>query len=173
VEGKTEKEVHMATTDQEVQERLLGRREVDSNGCWRYTGASAGNGYGWTWYRGRNEYAHRVSAIIFLEYDPRSRLWVCHTCDTPICFNPDHLFIGTPRDNMRDAATKGRMTGKKLAAPQVARIKYLLSQGATQRRLAVEYGVSTTAIGQIARAQTWREVEPAKADDAQPEEVAG
>jgi hypothetical protein len=72
-----------------------------------------------------------VAAIIFLNYDPGSGLWVCHTCDTSICFNPDHLFLGTPQDNTRDAATKGRMTGKKLTAPQVARIKYLLRQGAT------------------------------------------
>jgi hypothetical protein len=115
-------------------------------------------------YRGRNEYAHRLAAIIFLDYDPRTRLWVCHTCDTPICFNPEHLFIGTPGDNMKDAAAKGRMTGKKLTPPQVARIKYLLGSGATQRSLAVEYGVSTTAIGQIARGQTWQDVAPAEGD---------
>src|SRR5690348_7672706 len=116
-------------TEEEVKERLLSRREVDSNGCWRYVGASTGNGYGWMDYGGGNEYVHRVAAMIFLNYAPRSRLWVCHSCDTPICFNPSHLFLGTAADNMRDAASKGRMTGKKLSEPQVAQIKYLLGQG--------------------------------------------
>jgi HNH endonuclease len=159
-----QKEKNMTETEKRAEERLLKRRQIDSNGCWRYTGASTSNGYGWMTYRGRNEYAHRLAAIIFLDYDPRTRLWVCHTCDTPICFNPNHLFIGTPRENMEDAATKGRMTGKKLNPPQVARIKYLLGNGATQRSLAVEYGVSTTAIGQIARGQTWQDVAPAEGD---------
>jgi hypothetical protein len=161
----------MAVNDERVEQRLLSRREVDSNGCWRYTGASTGNGYGWMRYQGRTEYAHRVAAIIFLDYDPDSGLWVCHSCDTPICFNPAHLFVGTPHDNMCDAAAKGRMVGKKLNSKQVARIKYLLSTGETQRSLAVEYGVSTTAIGQIARGQTWRDVEPVE-DNTEPHEVA-
>jgi HNH endonuclease len=153
-----------ARTNEELKDRLLERCEVDANGCWRWLGASTGNGYGWMGYQGKSEYVHRVAAIIFLDYDPQTGLFVCHNCDTPICFNPNHLFIGTAADNMRDAASKGRMTGKKLTAPQVARIKYLLGRGSTQQRLAVEYGVSTTAIGQIARGQTWREVASAVPD---------
>jgi hypothetical protein len=154
-----QKEKNMTETEKRAEERLLKRRQIDSNGCWRYTGASTSNGYGWMTYRGRNEYAHRLAAIIFLDYDPRTRLWVCHTCDTPICFNPNHLFIGTPRENMEGRGDEGAHDGE-VEPAAIARIKYLLGNGATQRSLAVEYGVSTTAIGQIARGQTWRDVMP-------------
>jgi Fe2+ transport system protein FeoA len=60
-----QKEKNMTETEKRAEERLLKRRQIDSNGCWRYTGASTSNGYGWMTYRGRNEYAHRLAAIIF------------------------------------------------------------------------------------------------------------
>ncbi len=137
--------------------RLFARRLVDAAGCWRYTGATTSNGYGWMGFRGGNEYAHRISAMIYLWYIPESGLHVCHDCDTPPCFNPDHLFIGTALQNMTDAATKGRMVGKKLSATHAGQIKYLLRKGATQRAISQTYNVSVTAIGQIARGVTWRD----------------
>jgi hypothetical protein len=69
------------------------------------------------------------------------------------------------KDNMRDAAQKGRMVGKKLTEPQVAIIKRRLAQGETQKSIADDYGVSVNAIGQIAREQTWRDVPPAASAD--------
>jgi hypothetical protein len=145
--------------------RLLRRREIDENGCWLYRGTTVSNGYGWMSYNGRSEYAHRVAAVVFLEFDLESGLCVCHKCDTPRCFNPDHLYVGTMKDNMSEAAAKGRMVGKKLTEPQVAIIKFRLARGDTRKSIADEYGVSGTAVGQIARGQTWREVPPAASAD--------
>lgn len=62
---------------------------------------------------------------------------------------------------MRDAAAKGRMRGKKLTPAQVAEIKRVLNEGHTRRSIALKFGVSVTAIGQIARGGTWRSVEAA------------
>lgn len=51
---------------------------------------------------------HRLSAYGFLEFDLTSKLFVCHHCDNPPCFNPSHLFVGTASDNVRDMVKKGR-----------------------------------------------------------------
>ena len=60
-----------------------------------------------------------------------------HACDNPPCFNPDHLVIGTQKDNMAAAAAKGRMGGRKLNPAQVRAIKYKLSTGESRRAPAI------------------------------------
>src|SRR4051794_23695774 len=108
-----------------AREGLLARREIDEvTGCWCYGGATTSNGYGHIAFGDRVEYAHRLSAMFFLGFDLASSLLVLHRWDQPVCFNPDHLFIGTQADNVRDAVAKGRMSGKKLTADRVAVIKY-------------------------------------------------
>lgn len=144
---------------EKVGSRLLERRDVDEEtGCWHYTGATTGNGYGYIRYGNEMAYTHRVSAVLFLNFDPASRLYVLHTCDTPTCFNPSHLFIGTAWDNARDAVAKGRKSGKKLTREKVVKIKYLLRDGHTHRSIGEDYGVTTACIGQIAREEAWRHV---------------
>ena len=51
--------------------------------------------------------AHRVSWTLFKGEIP-NKLWVLHKCDNPFCVNPDHLFLGTAKDNNQDKAQKGR-----------------------------------------------------------------
>jgi Autographiviridae endonuclease len=145
---------------EKIGSRLLERRDIDrETGCWHYTGATTGNGYGYIRYGDEMVYTHRVSAVLFLDFALASRLYVLHRCDTPTCFNPDHLFIGTAQDNAQDAVAKGRKRGgRKLTHDQVVRIKYLLQDGRTHRSIGEEYGVTTANIGQIARGETWRHV---------------
>jgi hypothetical protein len=130
--------------------------------CWPWTGATAGNGYGHTTYLGKDAYAHRVAAILYLDFDPSSGKVVMHLCDNPPCSNPAHLSIGTQAENVADSMAKGRRSGgKRLSADLVGEIKYHLSRGSSQLQLATHYGVSTTTIGQISRGQTWKDVCPA------------
>jgi len=147
--------------------RLLANRVMDAaTGCWLWTGTLIGNGYGYIRYDGKSEYVHRLAATAFLNFDPESSLYVLHTCDEPACFNPSHLFFGTAKDNMRDAAAKGRLGKKKLDPDKVSTIKYEVAFKKTPyRRLALQYGVTTATIGQIARGETWRTVQAAPPSD--------
>lgn len=84
-----------------------------SDGCWLWTGSRQRNGYGFLFAGTRKEphpeRAHRVSWRIHFGEIPDG-LWVLHKCDNPPCVNPEHLFLGTRTDNMRDCARKGRVT---------------------------------------------------------------
>lgn len=89
---------------------LMDRIQYDSqNHCWNWNGARNRQGYGRTTYKGHHIYAHRLSAILWLKFDPASGLRVLHKCDNPSCFSPHHLFLGTLSDNTKDALKKGRI----------------------------------------------------------------
>jgi hypothetical protein len=74
--------------------------------CWIWQKALR-KGYGLTWHKGKKVYAHRLM-YEFVRGPIPPGLCVCHSCDNPRCVNPDHLWVGTERDNLRDMASKGR-----------------------------------------------------------------
>ena len=140
--------------------------------CWLWIGRSRHRGgYGMLGRGGRQAGmigAHRVSWELHHGTIPIG-LVVCHRCDNPPCVNPDHLFLGTPRDNVHDAISKGRMVyadhaGEKngharLTNAAVAEIRRRYAVGdVTQTALAKQFGVPQTHISRIVLRQQWTEV---------------
>jgi hypothetical protein len=92
---------------------LKSRTKVSESGCWewtRFTVKSWGNksdGYGHMSYRGKDWPAHRLSYLLHFGVHP-GKLDVMHKCDNPKCVNPDHLELGTRKQNIRDAIKRRR-----------------------------------------------------------------
>jgi hypothetical protein len=80
---------------------------MEPNGCWLFVGCLA-RGYGQLLFDGKRHKAHRLMWQA-VHGDIPAGLFVCHRCDVRRCINPDHLFLGTCRDNTRDALEKGRL----------------------------------------------------------------
>lgn len=141
-------------------------RYVDKSGdCWLWTGAtngrygniSRGVGLGWIG-------AHRLSWEIHFGPIPDG-LWVLHRCDNPPCVRPDHLWLGTNRDNCDDKVKKGRAVGApggehhhlaKLSAVQVQAVHRLGEAGMLQREIAACMGINRATVSKILRGKLRR-----------------
>jgi hypothetical protein len=132
------------------------------NDCWIWTAGTAGNGYGQIRLEDDTRcLSHRLSYEMHIGDIP-SGLLVCHHCDNRLCVNPDHLFVGTHKDNLRDMVEKGRSNkGQKnvrarLTEDQVRQIRSMYSTGNyTQRAIGEEFGVGQKVISQIINKDTW------------------
>lgn len=90
-------------------ERYVNKKAT--NGCWEWLGCKWKSGYGYL--RPNKQYisAHRYFYVLYNADIPEG-LDVLHRCDNPSCVNPEHLWLGTHSDNMKDAYAKGRRTSE-------------------------------------------------------------
>ena len=141
-----------------------------SDGCWLWTAWTDNFGYGGIKNadfdkRLKKRFglkAHRVSYVLHYGEIPDGLL-VLHKCDVPACVRPDHLFLGTQLDNMRDRLAKGRNNPfKKLSDQQVLEIR---ASTEPQRAIAKRYNVSQGAIASI---KTGRNRSSVKSQPSQP-----
>jgi len=136
------------------------------DGCWLWRGQKSGKGYG-GFSRGHRKpifLAHRLSWELHFGSIPDG-LYVCHACDVPACVNPDHLFLGTPADNLADMISKGRGTfGERsqasvLTEDTVMVARALHAGGATSKEISAELGVNYRTIHDAIRGKTWRHLD--------------
>ena len=145
---------------------------ITESGCWIWGGKSPRGSF---LYGGRNISAYRAAWLLFRGTIPTG-IQVCHKCDVPACVNPQHLFLGTQSDNIRDMYAKGR--GPDDAAIQ--RCNAARKRGAAhprpmakltpdmvrdiraapwpQKDIARQFGVSQQTISRVKRGQLWSHV---------------
>ena len=129
--------------------------------CWLWTGATSVAGYGTMKVNGTLTPTHRIAYALSNGPIPDG-MQVCHRCDTPACVRPDHLFIGTFGDNMRDKIQKGRAAhGTQLPQARLtpALVRSILERVAagtiTQRAIASELNIHPTAISRVVNKRRW------------------
>jgi hypothetical protein len=143
----------------------------DENECWNWNRKFRHRGYGRFYFGGaKNAKTASSSRIAYaISFGDPLGLVVCHKCDNRLCCNPNHLFVGTQGDNMRDMVAKNRSNyiGKKheshpqarLNKVQVIEIRHRFASGERKAELARQYGVAYMTITCVVRGLTWKGVE--------------
>lgn len=123
--------------------------------CWNWTGYLIKKGYGRIKIAGKSILAHRASYEYHIGKIPKGKL-VCHTCDNRKCVNPDHLWIGTNNDNMKDMAIKGRAGGQKLTPHDASLIIKSVNTGFSRASIAFYFDIGVTQISHIITGRNYK-----------------
>ena len=144
-----------------LKNKILSKYTVSETGCWEWNGIFFQDGY----CRQGQFRAHRLSYEIFKGKIPIG-IYVCHHCDNTKCINPDHLFLGTPKENSADRDKKLRhyhgadVNTNKLSPEQVIEIRNKFNSAIKKfgmlSSLGREYGVSHSLIGLIVKNKAWK-----------------
>ena len=146
--------------------------EVNENGCWVCTSHSY-NEEGYPTHRVDGKRV-RISHTMYEKYKGKipDGLWILHSCDNPNCINPEHLFLGTNLDNVRDMIAKNRHScgekhslicrgnkrhNQKLTAKEASEIKYGCKD-MLQKEISAKYGITRSTILRIRSNVIWKYV---------------
>lgn len=165
--------------------RLLNRVEVKVD-CWEWKGKISSAGYGEMCVKQKHCLTHRLSYEVFNGSIPENTN-VCHKCDNKKCLNPEHLWLGTQKENIQDAKNKGRLPDQrgrkhteetlkklklrphsdrrgekhhltKLCNNDVFEIRKLLEMGLRQSEIAKKFDVNQTVISNIKLKKRWAHI---------------
>lgn len=137
-----------------------------NSGCWLWVGATTKQGYGSFYVADKQaRLAHRVSWFLHRGEMPPPSIKVCHSCDTPACVNPDHLWLGSQRDNAADCIQKGRARRARqvgetnpAAVLRESDVEAILNDRRSYSQIARAYGCSQSSIGMIKTGRNWKHI---------------
>jgi hypothetical protein len=146
-------------------DRFFARIKKSQNGCWEWSGVRWKNGYGRIMVNGKRRKAHRVSFLIHNGFLTKKQL-VCHTCDNPCCVNPEHLFLGSVKDNSDDKISKmrhgiGSRNGRSvLSQDQVLMLRSMrvIDVIDSLKEIADRLSVSTVSVRNVIKRKTWKHI---------------
>jgi hypothetical protein len=147
-----------------TQESLFAKADMSGgeDACWLWQGF-VNKRYGIISMGNRPLRAHRVSYMLCKGEIPKGML-VCHSCDTPLCINPKHLWLGSHQNNVDDMRCKARHSHRekasmaKLTEAHVLEIDRLLKEGFSYNSLAASFGVSRHLISRIRNRRVWKSI---------------
>lgn len=141
---------------------------LKTDSCWNWTGAKKTSGYGNFYMNKKFVCAHRASYVLFVGEIKEGNV-ICHKCDNPSCVNPEHLFSGTQKENIRDMKIKGRAMGaikggvfhpvSKLTNEDIVKIRARRKAGELLRIIAADFGITEGNVSYIASYKTWANVD--------------
>ncbi len=135
---------------------------IPESGCHIWLGAAFKGWHGRIKWKYKTYQAHRL--IWELKHGPIPEgMFICHKCDVPLCVNINHLFMGTPADNMQDMIRKGRKVTHKgekhqwaKITPEIVReIRVMLADKVPQSMIAKEFGISQSNVSMISSGERW------------------
>ena len=143
-----------------LQERFEEKIYYGPDGCWYWLGRLNDSGYGKINIGNRKvTTAHRIAMKLYKGVDP-GKLCVLHSCDNPACVNPEHLRVGTHKENMDDRTERGTLKGEthgraKLTNKEVLEIRASLEK---DEILAHRYKCGQGTISKIRNRHSWRHI---------------
>lgn len=152
-----------------------------NSGCWLWLDHVSASGYGGLRGRRFGRSGHRAHRLAFIAYKGNvpAGMEVCHRCDVPSCVNPDHLWVGTTKQNAEDRDAKGRgarglrqgahtkphtrLMGErakhaKLTAFEVAHIRSRPRYRGLCRAISLEFGLHPSTVHDILVRNTWKHI---------------
>lgn len=130
---------------------------MDNTECWEWNGARTPDGYGVKRINGTLHYTHRLAWEWANGPIPKG-MFVCHRCDNPPCCNPDHLFMGTPSDNMQDCSKKNRISRRNSAILTKEDVVRIRASTGPYKEIGKIFGVHQTTICNVKTRKTWKDV---------------
>ena len=158
----------MPRKPKDLKERFMSKI-IKCGECWIWKGKKDKDRYGQFYLKTNGKEKgirpHRFSYMLY-KGQIESGLLVCHSCDNPACVNPDHLFLGTQKDNIQDALKKKRMLGPKgekqwnakFKDQDIRNIRKMKNEGYNGNQIAKMYQVERRVIYDILKNITWKHV---------------